>query len=132
MKVKGDFLKKMYMESDKLTKKLKSTHKRNPNYSKCERFCEGDYRIETDKLFKKTSKKFNVPYKKSSPQEQQFVNNVCKKTYCNTQCDGYNSLYGRTKTGFNKAYKPKIIDGLKERGAVSACVYIPEYDPFHK
>jgi hypothetical protein len=133
-----DALKKLYKETELLTKKLKRTYKRNPQYPKCEEFCEHDYRVETDNNFKRSAKKYNIPYKQSS-QEQHFLNNVCKKTYCNTKCDGYDFMFNKinfikknTKNGFNKTYKKRMIDGLKKRGALSACVYAKDYDPFHK
>jgi hypothetical protein len=136
-----DALKKMYKETELLTKKIKTANKRNPQYPICERFCEQDYRVETDKIFKRSAKKYNIPYKPSSSQEQHFVNNVCKKMFCNTKCDGYdftfnnkkvNFIKKNTKNGFNKTYKKKMVNGLKKKGALSACIYAKDYNPFHK
>ena len=114
-----DALKKIHRETELLIQKLKKTNKRNPDYPKCEQFCKNDYLVETNKIFKQSAKKYKIPYTPSK-QEDHFLNNVCKKTFCNTKCDGYdfmvksrksNFIKGKTKNGFNKTYKKNTIDG---------------------
>jgi hypothetical protein len=131
-----DELKKIHKDAELLIKKLRSTNKKNPQYPKCESFCERDYRVKVDKIFKRSAKKYNVPYTTPTKKEIMFADNVCKKTYCNSKCDGYdfrfdnktiNFIKKNQKNGFNKTYKKKMINVLKKKGALSACVYDLSY-----
>ena len=85
--------------------------------------------VEMDKVFKK-----HGPYHPTKKQRDWYTN-ICKQVYCNETCDGYTmnkNLKMQTKNGFNKIYKKDKINKLKERGALSGCVDVVDYDVFHK
>ena len=54
---------KMMNKSTKFIKKLNKTIKNKPTLKKCENFCKNDYMREINKVFKKSSDKFSLPYK---------------------------------------------------------------------
>ena len=91
-----------------------------------------------DKVYKKLSKKWNQPYNPTK-EDLKFRYNLCKKTFCNSKCEGYpfqikhkNGFQIKDKNGFKKKYTIAQIDKLKERGALSGCVNISDYNVFHK
>jgi len=96
-------------------------------YQPCEKFCKKDYIVETDKAYRKSAKKYNQPYKPTK-EDFKFRYDVCKKTFCNRKCEGY-PIQIKHKNGFQKEYTPQISK-LKERGALSGCVYT-DYNVFH-
>jgi hypothetical protein len=133
-----------YNKSKKFIKKINKTAKHAKNKSslkKCEKFCKDDNMVEMEKIFKKSAEKYNIPYESPTKQEEEFSYNTCKKTFCNKKCEGYD-FYGDKKkqlnfkkqiiNGFQKSYTKNEVEMLKKRGAMSGCVYISDYDIFHK
>ena len=122
-------------------KSKKRTTKNKPGLKKCKEFCKKDYLVEMNKVFKENAKKYNFPYKSPTKQDHEFAYTTCKKTFCNEKCKGYD-FFGDTKAqvefqkkitnGFQNAYTKPKADMLKKRGALSGCVYIDEYNAFHK
>jgi hypothetical protein len=85
----------------------------------CDFFCKEDYLPAMDKVFKK----YDASYKRSKN-----AINVCKKTFCNKKCRGYNAYISKkNKSGFQKTYTKAQIQTLKNRGALSGCVNIADY-----
>ena len=108
---------------------------------RCNHFCKDDYMVEMKKVFKKSAKKYGIPYKLPTKQEDEFSYNTCKKTFCNKKCKGYDfngdknkqlTFKKKIKNGFQNTYSAKKIKMLKKRGALSQCVDIVDYDIFHK
>jgi hypothetical protein len=128
-------------KSRKFIKKLNKTTKNKSNFKKCENFCKKDYMIEMNKVYKKSSEKYNIPYELPRKQDNELFYNSCKKTFCNEKCEGYD-FFGdkkkqieykkKIKNGFQDTYSRTKIEMLKKRGALSGCVDIPEYNIFHK
>ena len=123
-------------KEEKFIRKLNKSIKNKASLKTCENFCRNDYLVEMDKINKKYSKKFNIPY---SPVQldDRFSNNVCKKTYCNVKCAGYPALYNKTlkrsvKDGFHTSYTPRKLKKMKQRGALSGCMpSTRDYNVFH-
>lgn len=134
-------IQKMMNKSRKFTKKLNKTIKNKSTLKKCETFCKNDYLREMKKVFKKSSEKFNIPYKSPTKQEDDFDYNTCKKTFCNTTCEGYD-FFGdkqkqidfkkKIKNGFQDTYSKNKVEMFKKKGALSGCVDIVDYNVFHK
>jgi hypothetical protein len=122
-------LQKLLNKSKKNNKKINKTMNKS-TLKKCEDFCKKDYMVEMNKVFKKSSKKYNVPYNPTK-QDNDFAYQTCKKTFCNEKCEGYDNL-AKTKNGFQKTYSTHKVDMLKKKGALSGCVDIMDYDVFHK
>ena len=128
-------------KSKKLNKKINKTIKNKSGLKKCEQFCKHDYMVEMKKVFKKKSKKYNIPYESPTKQQDEFAYNTCKKTFCNQNCEGYD-FYGDKKkqldfnknvvNGFQSSYSSDKVEMLKKRGAMSGCVDIVDYNIFHK
>lgn len=131
---KRNVLKKIMNKSKSFSKKLNKTIKNKPILKKCEDFCKNDYMVEMKKVFKKSSEKYNIPYKSPTKQEDEFAYNTCKKTFCNEKCEGYDKIYfkNKIKNGFQDAYSTNKVEMLKKRGALSGCVDIVDYNIFHK
>jgi len=85
--------------------------------------------VEIDKVYRKSAKKWKQEYKPSTS-DLDFRYNVCKRTFCNSKCEGY-PIKIKHKNGFQKKYNNPEVDKLKERGALSACVHIEDYNIFH-
>jgi hypothetical protein len=136
-----NILQKIMNKSKSFNKKLNKTIKNKTTLKKCEDFCKNDYMVEMKKVFKKSSKKYNIPYKSPTKQEDEFAYNTCKKTFCNEKCEGYD-FFGdkqkqidfkkKIKNGFQDTYSRNKVEMLKKRGALSGCVDIIDYDVFHK
>ena len=121
-----------------ITKKNKTTKNKTP-LKNCERFCEKDYRPQLDKLWKPALKKANI-----KPSKRDKIANIksCKRFFCNKECkEGFTffgekqrsiDFYKDIKNGFHKKYKNDQVEMLKKRGALSACNYDGDYNPFHK
>jgi len=133
-------LQKLLSESKKNNKRIKKTIKNKSSLKKCEIFCKKDYMVEMKKVFKKSSEKYNIPYKLPTKQDDDLTYNTCKKTFCNENCDNYEfndkqrytDFKKRIKNGFQNTYSNTKITKLKKRGAISGCVDIVDYDVFHK
>ena len=120
---------------------MKKTIKIKPTLKKCEDFCKNDYMVEMKKVFKKSSEKYNIPYKLPTKQEDELDHSTCKKTFCNEKCEGYD-FFGnkqkqidfkkKIKNGFQGTYSTNKVKMLKKKGALSGCVNIVDYDIFHK
>jgi hypothetical protein len=138
LKIKN-VLKKIFNKSKKLSKKLSKKTKNKSGFKKCEFFCKNDYLVEMNKVFKKSGEKWNVPYNPTK-QDSDFIYNNCKKTFCNENCEGYD-FYGdkkkqeefkkKIKKNFQNTYTQDKINKLKEKGVLSGCVNVIDYDPFH-
>lgn len=87
----------------------------------CKKFCL-NYMLEQDKNFKIMNKNFHLPYKKRTKKQLLFDFNLCKKVFCNPDCEGYNyrnKRFYKPKNGFKKSYK---INALKKKGSLSGCI----------
>jgi hypothetical protein len=125
-------------------KKLNKTIKNKSTLKKCEKFCKNDYMLELNKSFKKSSDKFrnpNIPYKSPTKQDDKFLYNTCKKTFCNTKCEGFDffgnkqteiNFKKKIKNGFLNAYSRNKIELFKKKGALSGCTYDINYNISHK
>jgi hypothetical protein len=85
--------------------------------------------VEMDKVFRKLAKKWNQPYNLTK-EDLKFRYNLCKKTFCNSKCEGY-PFQIKHKNGFQKEYTAPQIEKLKEKGALSGCVNVVDYNVFH-
>jgi len=125
-------------------RRKRKTAKKTKNKSsskKCEKFCKNDYMVEMKKVFKKSSEKYNIPYESPTKQQDEFAYNVCKKTFCNENCKGFDfngdkkqqfDFKKKIKNGFQNSYSANKVEMLKKRGAASGCVDVGDYDVFHK
>lgn len=87
-----------------------------------------------DKVFKAKTKKYNIPY---DSKEKKAAYKTCKKTFCNKKCVGYD-FYGdkkkqlafqrKIKNGFQDTYSSDKVNRLKQKGALSGCVDIVDFD----
>ena len=71
--------KKIYQElmnKTKLFRKKLNKTVNKPILKKCQDFCKIDYMVEMKKVFKKSSEKFNIPYKSPTKQEDEFAYNT--------------------------------------------------------
>ena len=123
-------LQKFMNNTKKFVQHLKRTSKNKKAFRNCEKFCKDDYTVEMGKMYKKYG-----PYHPTK-QENEWYTNVCKKVFCNEKCEGEGELIStnlkkNTKNGFKKTYKNDRVDKLKERGALSGCVDITDYNVFH-
>ena len=86
-----------------------------------------------DKVYRNSAKKYNIKYISPTKKEKSFMYNTCKKTLCNKKCDGYTlkNFKKNIKNGFQKTYKQDRIEKLKEKGALSGCVDIIDYNVNH-
>ena len=125
--MKSKILQRFYNHTKRLNKNLKN--KSTKSYSKCDQFCKKDYMVEIDKVHRKTAKKYKQEYKPTR-QDLNFRYDVCKKTFCNSKCEGY-PIKIKHKNGFQKKYNKLEVDELKKRGSLSACVHIEDYNVFH-
>lgn len=117
----------------KSKKTLKNT--KNKNKNNCDNFCKNDYLIQINKRINE------IPYQSPSKKEKQCSLKVCKKTFCNKKCKGY-EFFGNTekqkhflkniKNGFQKSYDNNKVEMYKKKGAISACVDVIDYDINHK
>ena len=136
-----NIIKKLIKKTKKNNNKIKKTIKNKENYKSCETFCRKDYLPELNKAYKRSAERMNVPYVPPTKEDEEFAYNVCKKTFCNDKCQGYD-FFGnekqeldfkkKIKDGFKKEYTQRQIDLLKKKGALSGCVYVVDYDVFHK
>lgn len=71
--------------------------------------------VEMNKIFTKSYDK-----RKPTKEDNIFMYNTCKKTFCNNKCDGYNFFgdkqkqidFKRKKDGFQKTYSKDRIEML--------------------
>ena len=133
-------LQKNMNKSKSFIKKLNKTIKNKSSLKKCEDFCKNDYMVEMNKVFKKSGEKWHVPYKPTK-EDNAFMYNTCKKTFCNEKCKGYdfsgdkqkaNKFQKKIKNGFQDSYSTNKVKMFKKKGALSGCVDIVDYDIFHK
>ena len=118
------------------TKRNKTLKKKGGN--SCDHFCRNDYSPEIEKQFKKISKKNKLPYNPTK-EDREFRIAACKQNFCNEGCKGYKffskeeeKVFKKNISGnFLKNAKPKVIQKLKSRGAISYCDK-NDYNPFHK
>ncbi len=113
---------------DALSKIKKETHRFVKTLKRpktCDAFCKKDYGPIWDKRVKQLTKK-------RTRSGRVFSYDVCRKTFCNQDCQGY-PLRIRHRKGFQKEYTPAQVERFKQRGAISGCVYIDPkvYDVFH-
>jgi len=123
----------------KSRKKIKRINKttNKSTLKKCEKFCKDDYMIEMNKVFRKSSEKYNTPYISPTKEDDKFLYNTCKKTFCNEKCEGYDffgnkqsqlDFKNKIKNGFQITYSTDKVELLKKRGALSGCVDIVDYN----
>lgn len=118
-------------------------NKRNKTFKKkggssCDNFCKNDYSPEIEKQFKKIAKENKLPYKPTKD-DRDFRIMACKQNFCNEGCKGYKFFSKEEEKNFKKNIngnflkktKPKIIQKLKSKGAISYCDN-NDYNPFHK
>jgi len=123
----------------KSVKRVKNKTVKNTK-KKCESFCKKDYLIQIDEKAKESSKKYNFPYRPPNKKEKQYNLKVCKKTFCNEKCEGYDFVNPNMKkeflknirNGFQKSYNKNKIEQFKKKGALSSCVDVIDYDVNHK
>ena len=116
-------LKKIYTRSKKLVKKLNKTLTHN-ELQKCNKFCKS-YTVELDRREKKGSIKYNVLYRPPTKEENEFAFNTCKKTFCNSECEGFDKQFkNKIRDSFQVGYSKKKIAALKHKGAISGCVEV--------
>ena len=132
---------KILNKSKKYNKKLNKTIKNKSNLTKCKRFCKKDYMPEINKVYMKTFKKFNIPYKTRTKEENDFTYHTCQKTFCNEKCNGYDFSGNKQKqidfkktikNGFSDSYSKDKVKKFKNKGALSGCIDILDYDVYHK
>jgi hypothetical protein len=124
------------MKSKKKFNKRNKTFKKNGG-SSCDNFCKNDYSPEMEKQFKKIAKENKLPYKPIK-ENRNFRIAACKQTFCNKGCKGYTffskeeeKLFKKNiRDDFLKNTKPKVIQKLKSKGAISYCD-VNDYNPFH-
>ena len=115
--------------------KKNKTLKKKGNIS-CDKFCKNYHSTELEKQFQKMSKGNKLP----PPTKEQLDSRLadCKQIFCNEGCKGYkfsskeeeNKFKKNINGSFKKKTKPKIIQKLKSKGAVSYCensIIINEY-----
>ena len=93
----------------------------------CDKFCKNYYSPEIEKQFKKMSKGNKLPLPTKEQLDLRIVD--CKQNFCNEGCKGYkffskeeeNKFKKNINGSFLKKTKPKIIQKLKSKGAVSNC-----------
>ena len=135
-------MKKSKTKNTKIKNKtLKNTKTKTKTKNTCDNFCKNDYLNQINKKIKESSKKYNTRYKQPSKKEKQYSLKVCKKTYCNEKCYGYDFFGDKNrekqflkniKNGFQKSYDNNKIEMFKKKGALSACVDVIDYDINHK
>ena len=111
-----------------MVKRTKRT-KTNNSTKRCNNFCKNDYMKVMDKVMEQFNKIYKEP-KLTKKQRQNYLK-ICKKTYCNEKCEGYD-FYGdkkkqkqfqeKIKDGFQSSYSKDKIEMFKKRGALSVCV----------
>jgi len=117
-----------------------TTIKNKSGLGKCDNFCKNDYITEMDKINKlNMNKYFKIPYKPPSKATMDINYNSCKKKFCNTNCEGiiidkqkeleYKKMINN---GFHKSYSNDKVEKFKNRGAISGCIYVTDYDVYHK
>jgi hypothetical protein len=112
----------MFAKTKKIHKRLKRTSKNKKAFKQCEQFCKNEYITKLDKVYKRSSKKYNIPYNLSK-QDNEFRYHTCTKHYCNEKCVGYPNKTDQ----FHNEYTPDMIKSLKESGALSGCIFNPNY-----
>jgi len=72
-----------------------------------------------------------LPYVAQTKKDAESAYNSCKKTFCNSKCEGYDFFGDKTqqkkfrktiRNGFQTSYPPGKVEMLKRRGALSGCV----------
>ena len=124
----------------KIKKRSKNTTMKNKSGGgKCEDFCKNDYTVEMDKVSREFYKKYSKSPYNPSKLTREINHNACKKKFCNVKCEGIindkQQQLEYTKTlnnGFSKSYSKDKIEKLKDRGALSGCIYVTDYDVYHK
>jgi cell fate regulator YaaT (PSP1 superfamily) len=112
----------MFAKTKKIYKRLKRTSKNKKEFKQCgEQFCKKKL-MKLDKMYKKNAKKYNIPYNPSK-QDNESRYYTCTKHYCNEKCIGYPNKPDQ----FNNEYTPDEITTLKESGALSGCIFNPNY-----
>jgi len=118
-----------------LNKKNKTLKKKSDN--SCDKFCKNYYSPEIEKQFKKMSNGIKLPPPTKEELDLRIAD--CKQNFCNEGCKGYkffskeeeNKFKKNINGNFLKKTKPKIIEKLKSKGAISYCEN-NDYNPFHK
>jgi hypothetical protein len=118
-------------------------NKRNKTFKKksdssCDNFCKNDYSPEIEKKLKKIAKENKLPYKPTKDVRDYRIID-CKQKFCNEGCKGYIFLSKEVEKKFKKNIngnflkktKPRIIQKLKSKGAISYCDN-DDYNPFHQ
>ena len=114
-------------------------NKRNKTFKKksgssCDHFCKNDYSPEIEKQSKNIANK-NIDL--ATVRDYRIID--CKQKFCNEGCKGYIFLSKDVEKKFKKSIngnflkktKPRIIQKLKSKGAISYCDN-DDYNPFHK
>lgn len=110
--------KKTYTRSKKLVRKLNKTLTYN-ELQKCDRFCNS-YVVELDRRGKEGYIKYNIPYRPPTNEENEFAFNTCKKTFCNTECKGFD-FYGNKQKQME--FKNKIKKAFRRAIPIRKCLH---------
>ena len=102
--------------------------KPNKTLKRCDHFCKQDYIVEMNKVFKQNAHNYKIKYTRR-PIEKHFDYTDCKKVFCNPMCKGYYNQ--KLRSGFQTRYTKRQVSKLKNRGALSGCSYISNYNVFH-
>ncbi len=110
----------------------------------CKQFCKNEYVPEMNRVFKKDSDeeariygKNRYPYKSPTKKDILFSNKLCLKTFCNNDCSQFidsvkdinrkNEFLETITDGFSKKYTKSQITKLKNKGALSGCIWAQNY-----
>jgi len=113
--------------------------KNKSGLTKCENFCKNDYTLEMEKVSKEFHKKYSKGTYNPTKSTKEINYNACKKKFCNENCDGILNdkqqqleYLKKINNGFSESYSKDKIEKLKSRGALSGCIYVTDYDIYHK
>jgi hypothetical protein len=122
----------------KVKSKNKTLKKSNKTIS-CNEFCKNFYVYEIDKDNKKFAESANITYKPRK-KDRDFRMSSCKKNFCNKDCktnykysdkESEQLFKKNIKNNFITNMKPKLIDIMKSKGAISYCDGFI-YNPYNK
>jgi hypothetical protein len=126
----------------KITKKTTNknkTLKKSNKIKSCNDFCKNVYVYEIDKQNKEFAKNTNIAYKPRK-KDKDFRIHSCNQNFCNKNCKNnykYNDkesekLFKKNmKNNFITNMRPKLIETMKTKGAISYCDGFV-YNPFNK
>jgi hypothetical protein len=119
--------------------KTKKNTSKNNTLAKCDQFCKNRVTSINNK-YKTRAKKLNYHYTEPKKRDIKFMQDLCMKSFCNQEkCvypnepEQYAQFRNKTiQDGFHKKYKSAAVTALKEKGALSGCVYEDDYYEYSK